>query len=93
VSQEIAIEMAKEVCKLFTCNWGIGITGYATPMPEMGVKNPFAYFAIVHNGETVVSRKIFDKQNETAKVQLHFVNNVIAALHDSVIHETNVITP
>jgi nicotinamide mononucleotide (NMN) deamidase PncC len=84
--------MAREVCKLFTCNWGIGITGYAKPMPELEVNNPFAFFAIVHNGETVVSRKVFDQQNETAKVQLYFVNNVIAALHDSVIHESAAIT-
>lgn len=85
VSQEIAIEMAQQVCKLFTCNWGIGITGYATPMPELHVQEPFAFFAIVHNGETVVSRKIFAKQDETAKVQLFFVNTVLTALHDSAV--------
>jgi PncC family amidohydrolase len=93
VSQEISIEMARQVCKLFTCNWGIGITGYATPMTEQNVQDPFAFFAIVHNGKTIVSRKIFDKQNETAKVQLYFVNTIIAALHDSAVGATATITP
>ena len=90
VSQEIAIEMARQVCKLFTCNWGIGITGYATPMPELDAQDPYSFFAIVHNDETIVSRKVFAKQDETAKVQLFFVNTVLAALHDSAVPHTAV---
>lgn len=93
ISQEIAITMASEVCKMFTSNWGIGITGYATPMPELGVKDPFAFFSIVHNDEIIVSRKIFYQQKETAKVQLFFVKNILSALHDSLMHEPAAITP
>ena len=85
VSQEIAIDMAREVCKLFTSNWGIGITGYATPMPEKHISEPFAFFAIVLNGEVVASRKVFAKQNETAEVQLFYVQTILSALHDQAV--------
>ena len=85
VSQEIAIDMAREVCKLFTSNWGIGITGYATPMPEKNISEPFAFFAIVLNGEVVASRKVFAKQNETAEVQLFYVQTILSALHDQAV--------
>jgi len=89
VSQEIAIDMATEVCNLFTSNWGIGITGYATPMPEKNISEPFAYFAIVHNGEVVASRKVFGKQNETAVVQLFYVETILSALHDQTVALTS----
>src|SRR4051812_38795900 len=34
VSERVAQEMALHVCELFSSNWGIGITGYASPVPE-----------------------------------------------------------
>src|SRR5689334_9261316 len=34
VSQRVADEMATQVAKLFLSDWGIAVTGYATPVPE-----------------------------------------------------------
>src|SRR4030095_10082143 len=45
VSQRVAEEMATHVCVLFKSDWGIGITGYASPEPSSGNK-VFAYYAI-----------------------------------------------
>lgn len=86
VSQEIAIAMATEVCRLFTSDWGIGITGYATLLPEQNVEQPFAFYAIVHKGKPIVSQKIFSSEAGTAQVQLFFVDTIIKALHDSTVH-------
>ena len=49
VSDKVAVEMAISVCKLFTSDWGIAITGYSTPVPESDNKL-FAYFAIAFQG-------------------------------------------
>lgn len=46
VSQEIAEKMALQVTKSFNTDWGIAITGYATPVPESEFKI-FAYFSFV----------------------------------------------
>jgi hypothetical protein len=62
----------------------MGITGYAAPLPEQHIEQPFAYFAIVQKGKAVVSRKVFAQQASTTEVQLFFVDTVMHALHDAV---------
>jgi nicotinamide-nucleotide amidase len=79
VSAKVSAEMALNVCRLFTSNWGIGITGYASPVPESGNKL-FAYYAIARNGEIIVSKKIDADKDEPAKIQLLYVENVLKEL-------------
>ncbi len=57
VSKRVASDMARNVCKLFTSDWGIGITGYATKTPESDNKL-FAYWALSYRGEIIIDRKI-----------------------------------
>ncbi|HET6994137.1 MAG TPA: nicotinamide-nucleotide amidohydrolase family protein [Chitinophagaceae bacterium] len=79
VSTKVSAEMALNVCRLFTSNWGIGITGYASPVPESAHKL-FAYYAIARNDEVIVSKKINAEQDEPVKVQLFYVENVLKEL-------------
>jgi nicotinamide-nucleotide amidase len=58
VDPNIAIQMAKNVCSLFRAQIGIGITGYATKVPEEDINELFAYVAIVRNGELVHKSKL-----------------------------------
>src|SRR5437764_13461306 len=51
VSDRVAIEMAVGVCSLFSSDWGIAVTGYATIDPEVKMEQPFAHFAIAHKGK------------------------------------------
>ena len=44
VSEKVAIEMAIGVIHMFKSSWGIGITGYASPVPESGGALFFDYF-------------------------------------------------
>ena len=76
VSEKVAGEMAINVCKLFTSNWGIGITGYAVPVAESGQKI-FAHYSIACNNKIVLQKKIIAKKEETLRVQLFFVNAVL----------------
>jgi nicotinamide-nucleotide amidase len=48
VSQQVAEQMARGVCRLFGTDVGVATTGYAEPVPELGVTEPFAWWAVAH---------------------------------------------
>lgn len=77
VSEQITIEMAEHVCELFSSNWGIGITGYAAPVPELKIKTLHAYYAFSHNGRKVYSNKISAPKMSIRKAQQYFVTAVL----------------
>jgi nicotinamide-nucleotide amidase len=79
VSDQVAKQMALQVCETFKSHWGLGITGYATPTPESGNKL-FAYFAIVHNNKVAVAGKLQGSTDEPPAVQLKYVNTVMSKL-------------
>ena len=79
VSQQVADEMALEVCKLFNTNWGIGITGYASAVPESDGKL-FAYYSICHDQVIRFTEKITPLETDPTLIQWFYVNTVIERL-------------
>ena len=79
VSEKVARDMALNVCHLFTSDWGIGITGYASPVPESGNKL-FAWYAISYRGNIVVTKKINPKKDEPPKIQELYVTHLLKDL-------------
>ena len=79
VSQEVAKEMANNVCTLFSSHWGIGITGYASPVPESGDK-VFAYYAISYKSRLKAHGKITAQKVDPTDVQVKFVNYILTQL-------------
>lgn len=79
VSDRIAREMALNVCTLFQSDWGIGITGYAAPVPESD-KKLFAFYAIAHKGEIIAENKLEAFKDEPLTVQLFYVNEILKDL-------------
>jgi len=79
VSERVATEMALNVCSLFRSDWGIGVTGYATPVPESGNKL-FCYFAIVHNGKLRHAGKLSPEHSTPANIQRWYAIQVIRLL-------------
>lgn len=79
VSDQMAKDMALNVCNGFTSDWGIGITGYATPVPESGNQR-FAYFAIAFKGEIRLSQKMETEEEDGQKVQLLYANTIMDKL-------------
>lgn len=77
VSESVACQMATAANKLFLSYYGIGITGYATIMPQSDVNELFAYFAIAKNGETVVTKKISSSKKDSLEAQVDFTNQVL----------------
>jgi nicotinamide-nucleotide amidase len=53
VSEKVAAEMAINVCSMFSSDWGIAITGYASVVPEEQIFELFAYYAISFKGKPV----------------------------------------
>ena len=47
VSQKVSEEMAKQVCILFKSDWGIGVTGYATPEPLPEIKYLLSMLSLI----------------------------------------------
>lgn len=79
VSQKVANQMALEVCNLFQSNWGIGVTGYATPVEESANK-VFCFYSIVHNKKVLKSGKIKSTEKNPQMVQEYFCDYVFKTL-------------
>jgi nicotinamide-nucleotide amidase len=76
VSSQVAEQMALNVSKNFCSDWGIAITGYATPVPESGNKL-FAFFAIAVKGKIKSKGKLTAIKSDPSKVQAGYVENVL----------------
>ena len=83
VSEKVAIEMALHVCPLFSSDWGIGITGYATPVPESN-NDVFAYFAIAFKDDIKKVEKLSPQKNESINLQLFYCREVLKILLESI---------
>jgi nicotinamide-nucleotide amidase len=79
VSQLVAEQMAVQVCRIFGAHWGIGITGYATPVPESDNKL-FAYFAITYKEKIRSKGLLRSNDKNPPEVQLHYTQAVLQKL-------------
>jgi len=76
VSKKVAEEMALGVCKLFSSDFGIGITGYATPIKESQFKL-FCYFALTYRGKVIASKKVMAQNGDAKEVQMFYAQEVL----------------
>lgn len=79
VSQQVATQMALNVCALFNADWGIGITGYATPVKNSGNKL-FAYYTITYKGQIIKTDRIESKKLKPYNVQQFYCDEIIKLL-------------
>lgn len=83
VSEKIACEMAKHVAVLFTSNWGIGVTGYASPVTASRQKM-YAWYAVAFGNEVKISGRIdYDKEVGPA-AQIYYVTQVLKATEECI---------
>ncbi|MEO5684878.1 MAG: CinA family protein [Chitinophagaceae bacterium] len=81
VSQKIADEMAINVSADFNSDWGIGITGYATPVPESEHK-VFAFYAISFQQTIMTAGKMDSIKTVPPGPQISYVNAVLEVLKE-----------
>lgn len=80
VSKNVAAEMATEVSEKFISNYGVGITGYATIVPQCEADGLHAFFAIAYNGKIIKEGKLTSTLKDPTKVQVAYTNDVLAFL-------------
>jgi len=76
VSDKIASQMALEVSHLFHSTWGIGITGYSSPVPEAGGKL-FCHIAIAYKGQLVKNSCVDANDKDPVEIQEQYLSEVI----------------
>lgn len=78
ISQNVADEMAMQICTFFKSNWGLSITGYAAPVEKSS--EIFAHCSIAYNTKIVLSEKIIPEQKEPSLVQLEYAQKLLQYL-------------
>lgn len=80
VSKKIADQMALQVIRLFSSHYGIGITGYASPVPEQNIHKLFAHISIAKHEKIILSKKVNAKTEEPFAVQQFYAETVFKLL-------------
>ena len=78
VSDKVSAEMALHVIERFNSDWGIGVTGFATAVPESGGKL-FAYYTIARQKKIIAKGKLTAKKMPPLQIQLYYVNKILNA--------------
>lgn len=84
VSETIADEMALNALRLFSSDWSIGITGYASPLPELGIKELFAFYAIAFRSRVLHRGRVESEDIGALKVQVFYANHVLKELNECI---------
>ena len=80
VSQKVSDQMALAVAEMFSSDIGVGITGYASPVPEHNINKLFAYLSVSKRKKIVVSKKLTAPDGTPNKVQLFYCENTLRLL-------------
>jgi PncC family amidohydrolase len=81
VSEQTVNEMAAGVCELFGTDWGIAVSGYATPVPESNFKL-FAYFSISFGKEIKLVERMDLTNEKPEEAQLKYVDIITSKFAD-----------
>jgi len=76
VSQQVANEMAFHICDHYSSDWGIGVTGYASPVPESANK-VFAFYAITYKNKLKAKGKMPARKDDPIQLQLKYANFIM----------------
>lgn len=74
--------MAIEVSKMFSSDYGIGITGYASIVPECEKEGLFAFFSISYKQKIVLTGKLTASAAKPFEVQLDYTNQVVQIFYE-----------
>ena len=82
VASKIANTMAIEVSKMFSSDYGIGITGYASIVDECKDEGLFAFFSLAYNNKIILSGRITCEEKHPYEVQVDYAKQVIQRTYD-----------
>lgn len=76
VSEDVARTMALKVSTLLTSQYSLAITGYAARMPEKGMNELFAWYAIAFHDRVLQCKKI-STAKERVEAQVDYTKQVL----------------
>jgi PncC family amidohydrolase len=79
VDEEISRRMALKICDLFECSIGLSLTGYASPIPEQGIFDLYAFGAIALHGKVVYCQKIISDKDAADGIRKDYAKILITA--------------
>ncbi len=82
VDEKIAHTMAIEVSKMFLSDYGIGITGYASIVPDCEEEGIFAFFSLSYKDKIVLTGKLTSSENKPDDVQVDYTGQVIQKVYE-----------
>lgn len=77
VSEKVAGEMATGATNVFKSDWAIAITGYAAPVPALGVTDLFAHWGAAHAKSVEKVEMIKAPKGAALEAQLFYTNEVL----------------
>jgi nicotinamide-nucleotide amidase len=80
VAAKIADTMAIGVSRMFSSEYGIAITGYASIVPECEEEGLFAFFSVAYKEAIVISERLTSVEKEPYDVQVEYTRRVIQKL-------------
>jgi nicotinamide-nucleotide amidase len=84
VSEIVSKQMAEKICRLFIADFGIGITGFASLVPEEKINSLYAIISISKNGKAIITQKVTAKKDLTPQdVQVLYTNEAIKLLNQA----------
>ena len=75
--------MATNINKIFISDYGIGITGYASVVPELNIHSLHAFVAISYNDKIILSQKITSEKKDSVDAQIDYTSQVLDLLLSS----------
>jgi nicotinamide-nucleotide amidase len=69
VSTEVSEKLAKNVCELFGSDWGLSLTGFASPFPEAGIFDLYAYGAAARQGKLLFCEKLVSNRESPEEIR------------------------
>lgn len=77
VSQNIAEDMALNVAKIFGTDWGIAVTGYATPVEESQYRI-FAFFSFSYKNNVVFRKQLeLHPRTQSNSAQIYYTEFIL----------------
>jgi len=69
VAKEISEMLALKVCELYQASYGLGLTGFATPFPEAGIFDMYAFGAAAYKGKVLFCEKFESKKESPEEIR------------------------
>ncbi|MDR7127849.1 PncC family amidohydrolase [Algoriphagus sp. 4150] len=85
VSMQIAEEMAHQIGRKFNSDLSLSLTGFATPVPEKGINELFAYGSFWYRGEIVFTEKFTTTTVNQFEGQYYYASSLIRICANSLI--------